>query len=255
MGNVGDVVTANTRRRNKLATKPKPDEVLDHWPTLIEGLKFSSQEFYARVEKALAERQVPDLEISRIDWKEGGGLSPRREYLRLTRERQFFDICAAPFGTSFFVSVWFDEKPLKLGLLAWSLIIASALALLDYLIRPSFGLYRWLWWDLRVNPEQIMMLVIGLILIAAFVVVIRVGPNLDNVLIRVPLIGYVYERRYRTISFWRLDRMCMYRTAVHNAVTAVLDDICKAQGIAPLSESGRRPPMGDMQRRLLGQPR
>lgn len=67
-----------TRRKNKLARKPKPGEVLDHWSKLIDGLSFSSQEFYARVEKALAERQIPNLGISRMDWKEGGAVvAPR----------------------------------------------------------------------------------------------------------------------------------------------------------------------------------
>ena len=51
---------------NKVAKMPKPSEVLDHRPKLIEGLKFSSQEFYARVEKALADRQVSPSPFSCI---------------------------------------------------------------------------------------------------------------------------------------------------------------------------------------------
>lgn len=235
---------SDAKPRNKLARKPKPSEVVGHWPKLIEGLTFSSQEFYARVEKALADKQVPDLEVSRVDWKEGGALSARREYLRLTRERMFFDVCAAPFGTGFFVSIWFDEKPLKLGLLAWTLIIAATLALLDcFVFQMNNGLYEWLRFDLDMDPDRIFLLVLGLIGFAALVVVVRVGPNLDNFLIRMPILGYIYERRYRTISFWRVDRMCMYQSAVHAAVTQVIDEITKAQGIAPLSEFDRRPVM------------
>ena len=40
-----------------------------------------------RVEKALAVRQIPDASVTRVDWKEGGLLSARREYLRVQRER------------------------------------------------------------------------------------------------------------------------------------------------------------------------
>jgi hypothetical protein len=53
------------------------------------------------VETALEERQVPDLKYARVEWPEGGMLSDRREYLRITRER--LDVCGAPFGTGFFV--------------------------------------------------------------------------------------------------------------------------------------------------------
>src|SRR5580658_2564985 len=122
--------------RNSVARKAKPVEFISHDPLLIEAMKFSSQEFYTRVEKALAARQIPDASVTRVDWKEGGLLSARREYLRVQRERFVFDVCAAPFGTGFFVSVWCAERPLRLGLLAWTaLVIGSACifrALLPY---------------------------------------------------------------------------------------------------------------------------
>ena|ERR1043166_2217817 len=97
---------AMSQSKNNLAKRAKPVDVISHWPKLIENLRFSSQEFYSRAEKALAERQVPDLKIRRVDWKEGGPQSPRREYLRLQRERLIFDVCGASFGKEFFVSLW-----------------------------------------------------------------------------------------------------------------------------------------------------
>src|SRR5208282_564418 len=73
--------------RNTIAKRAKPVEFISHDPLLIEAMKFSSQEFYARVEKALAARQIPDASVTRVDWKEGGPLSAKREYLRVQRER------------------------------------------------------------------------------------------------------------------------------------------------------------------------
>jgi hypothetical protein len=38
-------------------------------------------------------------------------MSSNREYLHIVRGEDIFDICAAPFGTGFFVSSWYVEKP------------------------------------------------------------------------------------------------------------------------------------------------
>ncbi len=41
--------------------------------------------------------------------KEGGLFSSRREYLRISKERYNYYVCASPFGLSFFVSWWVQE--------------------------------------------------------------------------------------------------------------------------------------------------
>ena len=84
---------------------------ISHWYNLFEGLQASPQEFYARVEGAIQNRQVPDAQTVRVDWKEGGLLSAKREYLRVRRKKLVFDICGAPFGPHFFVSWWLGELP------------------------------------------------------------------------------------------------------------------------------------------------
>jgi hypothetical protein len=68
--------------------------------------QFSTQEFYSLVEKAVKDRQIPDVSVSRVNFHQAGILSAKREYLRVARKNQTFDICAAPFGTGFFVSYW-----------------------------------------------------------------------------------------------------------------------------------------------------
>src|ERR1051325_248744 len=99
----------------------KKAEVESHWYSLVPGFTSSTNEFYQAVEKELETRKVPDLEISRVEFAEGGVLSGKREYLRMTRERLVFDICAAPFGTSYFFSCRFAEIPAEVKF--WQLLV------------------------------------------------------------------------------------------------------------------------------------
>jgi len=92
----------------------RPSAILSHWYQLIENLQTSPKEFYASVER----RQVLEAERSRVDWRDGGPLSAKREYFRVKRKELALDICAAPFGTGFFVSWWLGEfRTWLLGLL------------------------------------------------------------------------------------------------------------------------------------------
>ena len=86
-----------------------PPLIISHWYQLIENLQASPMEFYTAVEQAVEQRKIPDASRSRIDWREGGLLSAKREYLRVKRKQYIFDICGAPFGNGFFVSWWLGE--------------------------------------------------------------------------------------------------------------------------------------------------
>src|SRR5438552_3098525 len=91
--------------------KAKTADVLSHWYAPVPNFNTSTQEFYTVVEKEITESKVPDLTISRVEFSEEGLLSAKRQYLRMTRERLVFDICAAPFGTGYFFSCRFGEVP------------------------------------------------------------------------------------------------------------------------------------------------
>ena len=94
-----------------MAKLAKDANVISHWHYPIENFQTSTMEFYAAVEQALKPHEIPDYSVSRIDWREGGVLTARREYLRIKRGKLAFDICAAPFGTGFFFSSWLAELP------------------------------------------------------------------------------------------------------------------------------------------------
>ena len=90
---------------NRSVEEPK------RWGHSFDNLSFSSEDFYQSVEEAVNKREIPEIKFSRVNYSEGGILSDNREYLHIVRHELIFDICAAPFGTGFFVSVWSTQKP------------------------------------------------------------------------------------------------------------------------------------------------
>lgn len=94
-----------------MAKTPRSTDIFSHWHHSIENFQASPMDFYSQVELALQKRQIPDIQGSRVNWREGGILSAKREYLRIRRKEFVFDICGAPFGNAFFFSWWLGELP------------------------------------------------------------------------------------------------------------------------------------------------
>jgi len=84
---------------------------LSHWHRLFGGLQESSQKVYLAIEEEVRKQNLPDVKLSRVTHSEKGILSAKREYLRARRQERIFDICAAPFGSNFFISWWLGETP------------------------------------------------------------------------------------------------------------------------------------------------
>lgn len=213
--------------------------VVSHWCKLFEGLEASPQDFYRSVEAALAARQVPALQTSRVHWHEGGPLSAKREYLRLTRERLVFDICAAPFGSGFFVSSRLVEEPSKVSILAVCAILFGLLIVLALFIL----LFGWFWGFF-----------IMLICLAAGTwflrnIVSHGLTDLDATLLRIPVLGPIYERFFRAITYYRIDTTLMFQQAVHGAVMEAIDELVNLKGINPLSAEERKPILAELFRR------
>jgi hypothetical protein len=95
-------------------------EVRMHWNHFFDGLNASSQDFFKAVEEAVKRRNLPDIKFERVDYREGGIFSAKREYLRIEHSEHLFDVCAAPFGTGFFFS-WWQSDPAPSGL--WGIIM------------------------------------------------------------------------------------------------------------------------------------
>lgn len=87
--------------------------VLSNWSHGFDDTQFSSEDFYRSVQQSLEKRAIPGISFTRVSHIlkiRTVVLDERREYLCVTREDYQFQICAAPFGTGFFVSWWFLER-------------------------------------------------------------------------------------------------------------------------------------------------
>ena len=114
-------------------------EVISHWHQSVEALSTSSVGFYESVEKALKEKEVPDLRMERTLANERGMLSAKREYLRVTYGRLSFDICGAPFGKDFFFSWWLVKRtPGFAALWGCAILIGLPFILLAFVATMGF---------------------------------------------------------------------------------------------------------------------
>jgi hypothetical protein len=229
----------------------KKGEVIDHWYALIPGFNTSTKEFYEAVENELKERQVPGLEIFHVDFAEGGVMSSKREYLRMTRERLVFDICAAPFGTEFFFSCRFAEVPAVVNL--WEL-----LALLVILCVVGFG-------GLVICANILGLtglILFPFILVALLVIAVYAMRNamsvgikdLDATLIKTPVIGAVYEAWFRRETYYRQDTRLMYRDTVNAVVKAKVEETTGAKGIKLIKFNQFCPILGELYTPTMVQP-
>jgi hypothetical protein len=221
-------------------SKPKTAEVLHYWHELVENFQTSPQDFYAAVQKTLDERKVPGLDADRVEFAEGGMLSAKRQYLRLTRERLVFDICAAPFGTSFFFSCRFAELPLTISLDAvFSILIFLAL---------SFWLFFHLW-GLFSSIVAMMGLVLAIASILRNAVSIGLG-DLDAWLIKQPSLGGLYEILFRKQTYYREDTRVMYMETVPVVVKRIYEELTAAKGTKLTRNEEQAPVQGDLAKTL-----
>jgi hypothetical protein len=209
--------------------KTKPAEVLSHWYTPVPNFSASTSDFYARIEAELAAHKVPGLRISRVDFSEGGAFSDKRQYLRMTRERLVFDVCAAPFGTNYFYSCRFAELPVKVSIFGILLVM---------LLLIGFVFLAMMCWPL-------------FLLVPVGVLALRNSGSmglggLDAFVAGLPLIGPLYERFLRKETYYRQDTRLMYLTVVEGVVKRLVEEETASKGIKLLTEYEYAPILGDL---------
>lgn len=84
--------------------------VVSHWNQRFEGFYIEPKAFYETLKRAIEKRKIPDIHLQQVVCQEGGIMSAKRLYLRVTRKDHTFDICGAPFGNGFFMSWWLIQK-------------------------------------------------------------------------------------------------------------------------------------------------
>ena len=80
-----------------------------HQSQHFEDLQMSAREFYVLLKDMIVSYQYPDVKCEPVTLSEGGLFSSKREYLRISKQRYHYYVCASPFGKSFFISWWLQE--------------------------------------------------------------------------------------------------------------------------------------------------
>lgn len=199
-----------------------PADVAAYWHYLIEGLSASSLDFYRSLEEALARREIPDTQRARVDYREAGYLSAKREYLRVTRGAQAVDICAAPFGTGFFISWWLGEG--RPSPVLPTVVTAAVVILAFRFFGPWFGT-----------------ITLGLGFLLVGILMSQGEAAWHAYVLAIPVLGSLWERLFRPVTLYRYDTMLMFKAAFHAAVLEVVDSLTDAKGIRRLSELERKP--------------
>src|ERR1017187_1620599 len=223
-----------------MAKLGKDANVISHWHHPIENFQTSTMEFYAAVEQALQPRQIPDYSVSRIDWREGGVLTARREYLRIRRGKLAFDLCAAPFGTGFFFSWWLAEIPPAHAIL-WAILIFFA-GLVIFGICVSVLGFLGLFWGVVLSVGVFWLL--GYLLREG-----KFGTDAEDVVLAIPFFGGFYEKLFQPSTYYRMDTTLMFQSVVNKAVTDVVEELLSAKGLRGLTELERKPIMREFYQR------
>ena len=224
--------------------------VVAHWSKLFEDFNTSSDKFYDAVGEALARRDLPDAPTRRIQWTEGGVLSPNREYFRIEGSGFACDICAAPFGNGFFFSWWLTRNPPQFVVLYLLLYLFGSWLISRGLASMIWGMFN----DVRsfdattvalrfLLQNPITIGTISLLIAASIVGAMERGGfrGPGEALKTVPILGWLYERWFSPVTFYRLDTAAMFRASVHAAVLEVIDDLTTQKGIKALEPDERKP--------------
>ncbi len=212
--------------------RKKSPELLEPVKGLIlEDYSISTDDFYRAIEEELAAKEIPDLTITRELFAEGGLLSSKREYLRMRRESYVFDICAAPFGTSFFFSTRFAVIPVLLYI--WQLILV--LLLLAGVAAVYWSLLGVVW-----GATMFLLNVMALFVLLRNLAALKLN-RLDDFLIQVPVFGIVYETFFRPETYYRIDTRTMYIETVKRIVERKIDEVTGSQGIQMVEIDSLKP--------------
>lgn len=225
-------------------------EPLGHWSTLIEGLQASPQECYAAIEEGIRRREIPGVRTSRVTFKEEGVLSAERIYLRVERKQLGFDICAAPFGRSFFFSWWQGDLPPSnfVGCLVLFLALGAVGYLLQAITRAREAV------EAPMSLTQIAVVGVLLTSLALWAAgrAIRMGYLFsEDAILAMPLVGALYNFVFRPPTYYKLDTIDMYQKAVHATVLEVVDGVMSSKGLRALAPEERQPTL----RSFLGKKR
>lgn len=202
-------------------------EILDEWIYSAEGLSLSGPDFYASVEKQLEGQKIPSMEVSRVEFAQGGFLSNQRQYLRLMRERLAIETCAAPFGVHFFFSCRTVYVPALVRL--WHIIAA-----LLFFAVVGGGFVRLLGFNFAIIAMATLPFAIAAVFRNA-----SASPfsDLDTFLLKVPIVATIYENWFRVETYYRADTRALYRKLLPDLIRAAAEEVSAEKGVKLVRQS------------------
>jgi len=223
--------------------------VLSHWYELFENFSASTQDFYAAVEEAIRQRKIPDVEISRVLYNEGGLWTPKREYLRVKRGQIVCDICSAPYGTSHFFSWWVTKAPIRFGLFLVTIITTLLCYLLWKLLQGLlFAQYQ---------ADSFLVIAMPIVKMVLLPIIILFGPPTilfllglavqegilgdEEWVLSTPVIGPLYAKIFKPVTYYRLDTTYMFRDSMQAIVGEVVNGLREEKGLRLLEEEELEP--------------
>ena len=204
---------------------------ISYWCTLFDDCVYLPSDFYASVQKNLDCRQVPDLLVDFVLMHEGTVFSKRRLYHQMRRERIVAEICAAPFGSGFFISSRLFDR--RRHAFYWDYLFAFAvLALITIPVWYQYG-------------TIVAIVVLGTVFTTLWSMM-RLATDisfawLDEKICNVPWFGPIYETVFHPNTYFRQDQHSMYREAVNRSVREAVAELTTQEGLKPLSDSEFRP--------------
>jgi len=237
------------------------DPVLARWHRLLEGFQASPRAFYARVEELIERRQIPRVTVSRIQRPEAGALSSVREYLRLERLGYRFDVCAAPFGSGFFVSwwllqplpVWYEilvwyVASIVIGVVAFGTIFQVAEVIAAVATQLAGSISAFMMGAFAMATVAPLAALIGAIFIVLLVyhLALSIGVASVQTIQAIVVLGPLYIRIFNPLTYYLLDTAQMFQDAAHSAVMEALDQVTEGKGVRAMTELEREPVMYEL---------
>ncbi len=216
------------------------NNAISSWHTLIDDFSASGKDFFSSVEDAVKAREVPDIEFSRLLFKEGGLASAKREYLRIERGKVAFDLTAFPYGTGMYFGWWLRRIGPKHPWL-WLLGFFAAILIWAFMLFGSmFGAA--LGSDSGGCMVFIMLFGIPAGLIAlGWTIQENKVPIEEEAVLALPVIGWLYDKLFSPNTMHAHDSALAMQESVRRAVNDVLDDLLTGQGLRALTDEAKKP--------------
>ncbi|MBI2409344.1 MAG: hypothetical protein HYV19_13700 [Gemmatimonadetes bacterium] len=206
-------------------------EVISHWHQSVESLSTSSIEFYSAVEKALRDKEVPELKIERVAVSEAGILSAKREYLSVSYGRLHFDICAAPFGKDFFFSWWLGKRSPDLAALYGCLTLIG-IPVVVVLFISMMGFVKGI--------------LFALFAFGAGLFVLRTSfadgwSAVEDTILAIPGVGALYLRFFKPVTYYSEDTRLMFEATVHRVFLQVVEGVLTLNKLPQIPSDRQKP--------------